>query len=196
MSSLAPKNLLVPDDTTYIDCLILHSPFPTLADTLEAWKALESFDPTRVRALGISNVSLSILETVYAQAVRKPLVVQNRFYAPTDYGSGVRNFCQDHGIMYQSFWTLSGNPELLTSKTVGALATLVGIHREVALYALVGALKGNVVALNGTKRLERMIDDLEGMIKVAGWKDREANVVSWRRILRSFRTIIGEREDC
>ena len=56
----------------------------------------------------------------------KPAVIQNRFYAKTGYDRELRAFCRDHGILYQSFWTLTANPEILAKPELVALAEQYG----------------------------------------------------------------------
>lgn len=179
------------DESSYIDCLLLHSPLPTMRQTLEAWRALETYVPHRVRRLGISNVSQPLLEVVFRSAAVKPAVVQNRFYGATAWDVGLRAFCRENGIVYESFWTLTGNPQLLTSTPVAMLAQFAGVSPEVALYALVMAV--DVVVLNGTTNAERMREDLDGVKKVQAWsKDKED---SWNTILGDFKHMIGDGEE-
>ncbi|KAF1990035.1 aldo-keto reductase-like protein [Aulographum hederae CBS 113979] len=175
---------------TYIDCLLLHSPLQTPSATLSAWKVLESYVPTRIRTLGISNVSLPILKEVYDHASTKPAVVQNRFYAATGYDVPLRAFCREKGIVYESFWTLTGNPGIVGGKVVGELAEKVGVEREVAMYGLVMGL--GVAVLNGTTNSERMRGDLEGVGKVEEWAGRNGG--EWEKILGGFKETIGNME--
>lgn len=158
---------------SYIDCLVLHSPLPTLAQTREAWRAMERHVPDTVRTLGISNTyEVSILEELYNFANIKPSVIQNRFYEDSGYDHDIRSFCKQRGMIYQSFWTLTANPHLLRSGPVDLIAKNVGVTKVVALYGLVLGL-GNVRVLNGTTNAERMREDLEGIEAVRKW--REAN---------------------
>ena len=105
-------------DAQYIDTVVLHSPLPTLNETLEVWQALEQYVPQKIRNLGISNCNLFTLMDLYERARIKPSVVQNRFYPNTKFDIGVRQFCKETNIVYQSFWTLSANPSLVWSKEV------------------------------------------------------------------------------
>jgi hypothetical protein len=171
------------ESTTYVDCLLLHSPLPTIDQTLQAWALLESYVPHQIRTLGISNVTLPILQTIYESSTVKPSVVQNRFYPQTGYDVALRAFCRDKNITYQSFWTLTGNPALLKSRVVG-----VGVGKEVALYALVGGLR--IEVLNGTTDGGHMREDLEGLEMVRMWKGR--NGEEWDGFVREFMGIVGE----
>ena len=95
--------------TDYLDCVLLHSPMPTMAQTLSVWSTLESFvDNGQIRQLGISNCyRLADLEGLYRASRNKPAVLQNRFYADTQYDREIRIYCNQSHIIYQSFWTLA-----------------------------------------------------------------------------------------
>ncbi|KAK5170701.1 uncharacterized protein LTR77_005291 [Saxophila tyrrhenica] len=141
------------ESPSYIDCLVLHSPYPSMAETQQAWRAMESCVPTKVHTLGLSNVyQPGVLQALYDFATVKPSVLQNRFYAATGYDRAIRAFCAEKGMVYQSFWTLTANPELLKSTAVGKLSEAVGVSRAVALYSLVMGL-GDVSVLG----LERTV---------------------------------------
>lgn len=101
--------------TTYIDSLVMHSPMSTVQDTLMVWKQFEEFYQNGlVRYLGISNCyQLTLLKQLYDNAIIKPTFLQNRFYHETHYDREIREFCQQHDIHYQSFWTLTANPHIL-----------------------------------------------------------------------------------
>ena len=171
----------------YLDCVVLHSPLPTLAQTLEVWETLEEFVPHKVRNLGISNVALATLRPLYDVAKIKPSVVQNRFYRQTNFDVSLRRFCLENNIVYQSFWTLTANPKLLNSEPVGTLASQTTVSSEAALYSLVLGL-GNTVVLDGTTREERMKGDLQDLEKVRLWIGLNAG--TWESILLRFKALI------
>lgn len=172
----------------YVDSLLLHSPLRTMEETLQAWTRLESFVPDQARQIGISNVNLPVLKEIYKNAQIKPSVVQNRFYAETGYDVPLRAFCREHKIEYQSFWTLTGNPQLLGAKPVVSLARAAEIGRPVALYALVMDL--GIIVLNGTSSKEHMREDLYGMQVVSKWTEK--NEKEWKEIRAGFRAIVGD----
>jgi diketogulonate reductase-like aldo/keto reductase len=173
-----------------LDALLLHSPLPTVEETIQAWKVLETYVPGKIGKLGISNVSLPVLQAVYQAASVKPKVVQNRFYPQTKYDVQLRAFCREHGIEYQSFWTLTGNPHLVQTKPVMRLAEGAGVSVAVALYALVVDL--GIVVLNGTTSGEHMREDVEGVEKVRKWA--EGNESEWEEMRMAIRKLVGETE--
>jgi diketogulonate reductase-like aldo/keto reductase len=146
--------------TDYLDCMLLHSPMPTLTQTQAAWRALEAcVDTGQVRKLGLSNCyRLDDLKGLYDAARIKPAVVQNRFYADTNYDTDIRAYCDQHQIVYQSFWTLSANPRLLAHKAItGPAATHVRTAAQVLFRYLTQI---GVVPLTGTKSEAHMREDL------------------------------------
>jgi diketogulonate reductase-like aldo/keto reductase len=146
--------------TDYLDCLLLHSPMPAMAQTLAVWREFESLaDTGAVHRLGISNCyRLADLSALYDRARIKPAVVQNRFYAESGYDSEIRAFCRQRRINYQSFWTLTANPHLLSH---GAITALAATHGRTAAQILFRYLTQIEVApLSGTRSESHMIEDL------------------------------------
>ena len=146
--------------TSYVDCLVLHSPLRSFEQTLAAWRAFEAIaNSRRARRLGISNCySLEALESLYRSASVKPAVVQNRFYKETGYDAAIRAFCRAHGIVYQSFWTLTANPQLLASSAIRTIAAHHGRTPEQVLFRYL--TQQDVVPLTGTTSIEHMREDL------------------------------------
>lgn len=115
------KNL----QTLYLDGLVLHSPFASARQTMEAWQAMEAIvEAGGAKQLGISNCyALEPLEQLYRQATIKPVLVQNRFSAQTHYDREIRAFCRQHQLLYQSFWTLTANSRVLAHPSLQSLAS-------------------------------------------------------------------------
>lgn len=181
------------DGDGYIDCLLLHSPLPSLEETLEAWTAMASFVPHRVRHLGISNVPLPVLRALCdthgsGVTLPKPAVVQNRLM-PGRYDPELYEFCRERGIIFQAFWTLTANENLTTSQPTIRVAREVGVSREVATYALLLGFE-NFAVLDGTKSEEHMKEDLEGLELVGEWVDGEGKAI-WVECLREFKGLMG-----
>jgi diketogulonate reductase-like aldo/keto reductase len=146
--------------TDYLDCLILHSPLPTMQQTWSVWRTFEQLaDSGQVRQLGISNCyDLDLLERLHRGSRLKPSVVQNRFYAETNYDRDIRAFCHRQQIIYQCFWTLTANPHVLAHPVIAALAST---HQRTAPQILFRYLsQDGVVPLIGTKSETHMREDL------------------------------------
>lgn len=146
--------------TEYLDSLLLHSPLFPYAYLQRAWQTLEQLcEKGDTRQIGISNCyDLSLLEQLYHDAKIKPSVVQNRFYADTHYDGHLRSWCQEKGIIYQSFWTLSANPHILNTPTLQNIAHQYAKSVEQIFYRYV-THKG-MIPLNGTTSTQHMKEDL------------------------------------
>jgi diketogulonate reductase-like aldo/keto reductase len=196
-SSLRNLAVATEGEESYIDSIVLHSPLPSMEETVVVWKALSKWVQSpqrRVRALGISNAPLDVVAYLLeAPDVRvKPAVVQNRFHEPTGWEVDLRALCRRHGVVFQSFWTLSGNPRLRHREpSVQHLARAAGVEAEVALYALVLGLEGTTI-LDGTTSWEHMRADLDGIEKVGRWAETEGKE-TWDKALADFKTAIGEK---
>jgi diketogulonate reductase-like aldo/keto reductase len=147
--------------TTYLDALVLHSPLPHEEQTLQAWHAMEALvDAGGVQRLGISNChSLKGLEALHGASRIKPVILQNRFHAQTDYDRDMREFCAAHAIAYQSFWTLTANPHLLADETVRLLS--LKYQRSPAQILFRYLTQVGVTPLTGTSSAEHMREDLD-----------------------------------
>ena len=146
--------------TTYLDCLVLHSPMATPSQTESVWQAMEQlFNDGVVKQLGISNCyNLQQLEHLHRTATIKPVILQNRFYAATRYDREIRAFCQHQQILYQSFWTLSANPALLAHAT---LQGLVKKYQRTAAQLFFRYLSQmGIIPLTGTTSPLHMREDL------------------------------------
>ena len=100
----------------YIDSFVLHSPLQSFMDTMRVWRIMEEFYLNgSVKHLGISNTyDVEFFKRLYESAIVKPTFIQNRFYSRSGYDVQIREFCQLHRITYQSFWTLTANPHILS----------------------------------------------------------------------------------
>lgn len=178
------------DSKTYLDAVLLHSPLRTLDETKEAWDVLtEYLNAGSIRHIGISNVELPTLEALN-ESLTPPAIVQNRFYPAMNYETSLRAYCREVGIVFQSFWTLTGNPMLVTSSVVQELSQRTNVEEPVALYALVLGLK-NMTVLIGTKSEERMVGDLMGVEMVGEWA-MGVGGQEWEDFMQRFREMLGE----
>jgi len=150
------KNL----QTTYLDCLILHSPLANQRQTEEVWQAMEQiFHSGGARQLGISNCyDLQQFKLLYRNAKVKPAVIQNRFYAETQYDRTIRDFCQQQRIIYQSFWTLTANSKVLAHATLQSLATKYQRSSAQVFFRYLNQV--NIIPLTGTTSKTHMKEDL------------------------------------
>lgn len=146
--------------TDYLDCLVLHSPLAQPQQTLEVWQAMEQlYHSGGVKQLGISNCyDLATFVSLYNQATIKPAVLQNRFYAATQYDRALRGFCSQQQVIYQSFWTLTANPNILADAKLQSLATKYGRSSAQIFFRYLS--QRGIVPLTGTTSPQHMQEDL------------------------------------
>ena len=153
---VSKKNL----QTEYVDSLVLHSPIAPHALLMKVWNAMEKIQKTGgARQLGISNCYyIEVIKALYADAKVKPAVVQNRFYQETGYDTNLRHWCSNHGVIYQSFWTLTANPQILASNTVRTIAQRYKKTEAQIFFRYLS--QSGIVPLTGTSSEQHMREDL------------------------------------
>ncbi|KAI0305621.1 Aldo/keto reductase [Multifurca ochricompacta] len=146
--------------TTYLDSYILHSPLETYAKTLEAWRVLVSFqDEDRVRVIGLSNAyDADLLARLGKDSGRAVQVVQNRWYERNGWNREVVAWCHANGAQYQSFWTLTGSPNLLSHPATIAIAKANECTPPQAVYYFAQSL--GITPLSGTTAESHMQEDV------------------------------------
>lgn len=145
--------------THYVDSLVLHGPLDTHPETMACWRAMEAIVAQGgARQLGISNCNLAELQALCRDARVKPAVVQNPFDVDTGYDRELRRWCAQQGIWYQSFWTLTANPGLLSSPPLRMAAMRRQWTPEQVLFRYL--TQRGVAPLTGPCSLEHMRQDL------------------------------------
>ncbi|KAH9047915.1 Aldo/keto reductase [Lactarius hengduanensis] len=131
--------------TTYLDSYILHSPLDTYATTLQAWRILVTLqDEGCVRAIGLTGASVQ--------------VVQNRWYERNGWDREVVKWCHANNAQYQSFWTLTGSPSLLSHPAIATFAEANKCTPPQAVYRFAQSL--GITPLSGTTDETHMREDL------------------------------------
>ncbi len=157
------ESSLVHLGTDHIDSLVLHG--PSQGGTLgpldhEAWRAMEALaGGGRVRALGVSNISIGQLGQLIAFATVKPVFVQNRCYARTAWDQMTRRLCAQHGITYQGFSLLTANRQVLANKDVDKICTRHGKTPSQVVFRF--AQQVGMLPLTGTTNPAHMREDLD-----------------------------------
>jgi methylglyoxal/glyoxal reductase len=101
--------------TTYIDLYMLHSPGRSDAETIMAWRQLETLlKQGVVRSIGVSNFDIRQLELLRKRATVQPMYVQNKLSIYHSNGQGAGDdelkYCREQGIVLMAYSTLSGYP--------------------------------------------------------------------------------------
>ncbi|XP_075239165.1 methylglyoxal reductase DkgA-like [Convolutriloba macropyga] len=145
---------------SYIDSLVLHGPLRSHTDNMKVWRQFENaVDKKEVRQIGVSNFyDLSALKSLYEEARIKPAVVQNRFYQQTNWDKELRAWCSLNGVVYQSFWTLTANPQYMKQAEVMKAAEKLKVTPAQVFFRFVMNL--GICPLTGTTDPKHMKEDL------------------------------------
>jgi diketogulonate reductase-like aldo/keto reductase len=145
-----------------LDSYVLHGPSRGrgLGEVdLEVWRTMEELHSAgRTRFLGVSNVSLDQLETLFAHATVKPMFVQNRCFARTGWDARVRAFCRANGIIYQGFSLLTANAGELRTAAFRQIVQRSGHTPAQVVFRF--ALQVGMLPLTGTTDPDHMREDL------------------------------------
>ncbi|HEY1657605.1 MAG TPA: aldo/keto reductase, partial [Candidatus Sulfotelmatobacter sp.] len=141
--------------TDYVDSYVLHGPASNYgwsnADA-EVWEAMKrERDAGRARLLGVSNVAIEHLEQMVEFHKAAPAFVQNRCYARLGWDHEVRQFCREHGIVYQGFSLLTANLEVLHSPAIAEVAHAFSATPAQIVFSFARAV--GIVPLTGTASL-------------------------------------------
>jgi len=152
--------------TVYIDSWVMHGPEDNWDDHWKVWKTMESaVDEGKVIQLGISNFyRLEDVRYAYDNSRIKPKVVQNRFYGDSGHDVQIRAFCKEHDIEYQSFWTLTANPDAYRHQAALELAEKKGLTPEGLFYAFCMAI--GISPMDGTTNEMHMKEDIGLMNRI------------------------------
>ena len=147
---------------TQLDAYLLHGPsfHVGLTDAdWETWRAMEALHAAgHVRLLGVSNVGFDQLDTLYAGAKVKPMIVQNRCFTRPNADHSVRDFCKRHGIVYEGFSLLTAIVPLLRHPRIEEIVKRT--NRSPAEIIFRYALEQGMTVLTGTTSKVHMKADL------------------------------------
>lgn len=183
----------------YLDLYLIHTPFAFMPGEdqdprdekgnviydssitlLDTWKAMEELvDGGKCRAIGLSDVNLKQLATVYESARIKPSVVQieSHPYLPE---TEILEFCKEKGIVFLAFAPLGHGirPGLLEDPVVLAVAERVG--KTSAQVLLAWALQRGTAVLTTPKTAARAKENFDisplpkaGFDEIDGIKTRQ-----------------------
>lgn len=88
---------------TYIDILLIHWPCPMKGLYQDTWRALQKlYEDGKVRAIGVSNFTISHLETLRGLGGVQPMVNQIEMH-PGFIQEDMLEYCKEHGIAVEAW---------------------------------------------------------------------------------------------
>ncbi len=177
----------------YIDCYIVHTPFAFLpgedpnprdeqgqviydsgVTLIETWRALERLvDEGRCKSIGLSDVTLKIVQEIVAAARIKPAVVQveSHPYLPE---WELLEFCHQHGIILLAFAPLGHGvePKLLEDPVITGIAER--LEKTPAQVALAWSIQRGAAFLTTSATRSHIQENFE-ISTLPPWAMREIN---------------------
>ena len=128
---------------------------------MTVWTQFEALHASgKVGQLGISNCyDYNTFLGLYQLANVKPTVLQNRFYSDAGYDKQLRQFCRQENIKYQSFWTLTANPQILMHPLMRKISEKYS--KTPACIFFRALVQMGITPLTGTSSAIHMEQDLE-----------------------------------
>jgi diketogulonate reductase-like aldo/keto reductase len=148
--------------TDYVDSYLLHGPSSNddwTGSDAEVWESIrKERDAGRTRFIGVSNIDLIQLQQMAADQTELPAFVQNRCYARHGWDRDVREFCQEHKIIYQGFSLLTANREVLNHPVIASLAERIDATPAQIVFSFAQTV--GMLPITGTSSPEHMMQDL------------------------------------
>jgi diketogulonate reductase-like aldo/keto reductase len=148
--------------TDHVDSFLLHGPssnYDWAEADAEVWDAMRrERDAGRTRLLGVSNMSLDLLQQMADTHEEIPAFVQNRCFAHAGWDRDVRRFCKECGIVYQGFSLLTANQEVVNHPPLMTIAAEMKVTPEQLVFAFARAIR--ILPLTGTSNADHMQQDL------------------------------------
>lgn len=148
--------------TDYLDAYILHGPEYTQglsAADWEVWGAFEKlYNSSRVKSIGVSNVSSEQLREFVDEAAIKPMMVQNRCFAVQGWDRAVRDICRQHNITYQGFSLLTANQQVWFDQRLKKIAEKYRVDPAQVIFRF--ATQIGILPLTGSSDPQHLKQDL------------------------------------
>uniref|UniRef100_A0A6A7GAY4 Xylose reductase n=2 Tax=Hirondellea gigas TaxID=1518452 RepID=A0A6A7GAY4_9CRUS len=149
--------------TNYIDSYVLHGPYSGEGLTDADWTVWRKFEELNrkgfAKMIGVSNINRLQLEELFAKSEIHPHIVQNRCQAKYGWDREVREFCTANNIIYQGFWLLTGNPQVVQDERVIEIAQQLNRTPGQVVFRFTHQI--GIVPLTGTSSELHMREDLE-----------------------------------
>lgn len=173
-------------DTPYLDLWLMHWPAPMTdgkpnknIDWVDTWKAMvnvKKLNPDKVKAIGVSNVSVEYLTRLLENTDYVPAVNQIELH-PSCPQADIRKLCKEKGIVVTAYSPLgSDNSPLLTNEVVSKIAERHNVHPANILISIWANMENTTVIsksvtnsrIESNKKLVNLSDEeIEELLKIS-----------------------------
>jgi 2,5-diketo-D-gluconate reductase A len=144
----------------YVDLYLIHWPVPAADKYVETWRALEELQASgKARAIGVSNFTPRLLDTLLAEAKVVPAVNQIELH-PRLSQQETREYCGEHGIQVESWSPLGGkDSNLIADPLLVAIGKSYG--KTAAQIIIRWHLQLGLIVIPKSANLERIIENFD-----------------------------------
>jgi 2,5-diketo-D-gluconate reductase A len=144
----------------YVDLYLIHWPVPAADKYVETWRALEELHASgKARAIGVSNFTPRLLDTLLAEAKVVPAVNQIELH-PRLSQQEAREYCGGHGIQVESWSPLGGkDSDLITDPLLVAIGKSYG--KTAAQVIIRWHLQLGLIVIPKSANLERITENFD-----------------------------------
>lgn len=147
----------------YLDLYLIHAPWPwndigkdCTQGNIDSWKAMEKlYNDGKIRAIGVSNFSISDLQAILDNCDIVPMANQIPFYIGKDQ-KDLMDFCEKHDIVVEAYSPLATG-QLLDSPELKEMANKYGV--TTAQLAIRYCLDKGTIPLPKSTHEERIIQN-------------------------------------
>lgn len=147
----------------YLDLYLIHAPWPwndigkdCTQGNIDSWKAMEKlYNDGKIRAIGVSNFSISDLQAILDNCDIVPMADQIPFYIGKDQ-KDLMDFCEKHDIVVEAYSPLATG-QLLDSPELKEMADKYGV--TTAQLAIRYCLDKGTIPLPKSTHEERIIQN-------------------------------------
>lgn len=176
----------------YIDLYLIHAPWPwsnvgsdCKDGNVEVWKAMiEFYNKGLIKAIGVSNFSISDIEYLIEKTNFKPMVNQIRYFIGNTQET-LTKYCQDNNILVEAYSPLAtGN--LLTNKTLIEMACKYNV--TVGQLCIRYCIEKNTLPLPKSVNEGRIIENTNVNFKISKGDIEILDKIHNKDLDRPFRT--------
>jgi diketogulonate reductase-like aldo/keto reductase len=146
--------------TTYIDAFLINAPELTAKPMLSLLDLVQTLkERGMVRYTGICNIAtVDILKDLHETLPSAIQIVQNPFHSPWDPDYKIPLYCRQHGIQYNTFYTLTTSDRIIKDKVIGLISTRTNISPQAVF--LQYCIQSDIVPLVGARSQKNLLPAL------------------------------------
>jgi diketogulonate reductase-like aldo/keto reductase len=151
--------------TQYLDSFLINAPDLTAEPMERLLNVLHEFKQLRrIRYSGICNVTtVEIMEYLHKSVPEAIQIVQNPLHSVTDPEYKVQLYCRNHGIHYNTFYTLVSGDRIIFSDTLDAISQVRNTTPQIVFLQF--CIQLGVTPLIGPRSTESLVGTYNTLVQ-------------------------------